>query len=213
MPAPKSLSSAQKPVMTGPGTPYSFSARAKVERYFSSWCCPLTMRLREISLPRNSTKLCPKKVWRRSRAMMLVIERHVVEDGGERLRRHAGCGGLAAEFAQPTLEADRCSGSWRVLAVAGVEPVLPRPVGAKTSDDERKRGGEPGCEGSEDGGTAHETPQLMKHDGLRALIAGPMRRNHADTAGLPGARPFVAHLPRHTGRSFAGTGQRRTSRL
>ena len=31
MPAPKSLSSAQKPVMTGPGTPYSFSARANTE--------------------------------------------------------------------------------------------------------------------------------------------------------------------------------------
>jgi len=70
MPAPKSLSNAQKAVITGPGTPNSCSTFANKSRCCLSLAAPFWMRFCEISLPANEVKLWAKKLCLRSRAMM-----------------------------------------------------------------------------------------------------------------------------------------------
>ena len=70
MPAPKSLSSAQKAAITGPGTPYCCSTLANRSRCCLSFAAPLCRRFCEISLAENDVKLWAKKLCLRSRAMM-----------------------------------------------------------------------------------------------------------------------------------------------
>ena len=69
MPAPKSLSSAQKATITGPCTPYCCSTLASRALCFLSCAAPACNRFCEISLAENAVKLWAKKLCRRSRAM------------------------------------------------------------------------------------------------------------------------------------------------
>src|SRR6185436_8221657 len=98
MPAPKSLSNAQKAVITGPGTPNSCSTFANKSRCCLSLAAPFWMRFCEISLPANAGDDAG-------------VHGHAVEGARDGGARDATGGGLLAEVGEPAVE------TARVLAV------------------------------------------------------------------------------------------------